>query len=177
MATDPLRLNTHYVHGVLLQVYACGVLITGPSGIGKSQLALELISRCHRLVADDGIELQVTADGKLLGQAPDGFGGLLAVRGLGVLNIVQLYGPQAVSTRQRLDLHIVLSAQPQLLNEAHLLDGLSQRSEIAGCSLPTLYWTPQQPLAVLIECAVRRLQHPDHNVLAQLEPLLHVDPR
>lgn len=165
------------MHGVLLQVYECGVLITGPSGIGKSQLALELISRHHRLVADDCIELQLTADGKLLGQASEGFGGLLAVRGLGVLNVVQLYGQQAVSSRQRLDLHIVLSVQPPILSEAQLLDGLSQRSEIAGCSLPTLYWTPQQPLAVLIECAVRILQHPNHNVLAQLEQFLRMNPR
>ncbi|NMA57688.1 MAG: HPr kinase/phosphorylase, partial [Clostridium cochlearium] len=83
------------LHGVLVDVYGIGILITGESGIGKSETALELIKRGHRLVADDAVDIK-EIDGKLMGSSPYITSGMLEVRGLGIIDVPALYGLSSV---------------------------------------------------------------------------------
>ncbi len=99
------------VHGVLLEVAGRGLLLTGPSGAGKSQAALELLHRGHRLVADDAPELFRRGD-RLWGRCPPPLRGFLEVRGLGVLNVEALLGPEALREEVALALVVELVAEP-----------------------------------------------------------------
>jgi HPr kinase/phosphorylase len=99
---------TATIHGVLVDVYGVGMLITGGSGIGKSETALELVKRGHRLVADDAVEIRQTADNRLFGSAPDLIRHLLEIRGLGILNVMTLFGAGAVRTHKNISLVVRL---------------------------------------------------------------------
>ena len=96
------------VHGVLIDVYGQGVLITGESGIGKSEAALELIKRGHRLVSDDAVELRKINDELLIGTAPDITKHLIELRGIGIIDVKALYGASSVKDVQQIDLVIHL---------------------------------------------------------------------
>lgn len=96
------------VHGVLVDVYGEGVLITGDSGIGKSEAALELIRRGHRLVTDDVVEIRKVSDDTLIGSAPDMLKHLIELRGIGVVNVKALFGASSVMDTQSIDLVIRL---------------------------------------------------------------------
>ncbi|MBI3344421.1 MAG: hypothetical protein HY028_06165 [Gammaproteobacteria bacterium] len=96
------------VHGVLMEICGLGVLIRGPSGIGKGELALELISRGHRLIADDAPQISVSTSNSLSGNCPPLLRNLLEVRGLGVLNVAALFGEQAVASNTPLQLIVTL---------------------------------------------------------------------
>jgi len=99
---------TATIHGVLVDVYGVGMLITGSSGIGKSETALELVKRGHRLVADDAVEIRQTADNRLFGSASDLIRHLLEIRGLGILNVMTLFGAGAVRTQKNISLVVRL---------------------------------------------------------------------
>lgn len=96
------------IHGVLVDVYGVGVLIRGESGIGKSELALELIKRGHRLVTDDAVEIRKVSDETLVGSAPQITKHLLELRGVGIVDIKSLYGVQSVKETQNIDLVMTL---------------------------------------------------------------------
>ena len=96
------------VHGVLVDVYGEGVLITGDSGIGKSEAALELIRRGHRLVTDDVVEIRKVSDDTLIGSAPEMLKHLIELRGIGVVNVKALFGASSVMDTQSIDLVIRL---------------------------------------------------------------------
>ncbi|MDR0963829.1 MAG: HPr(Ser) kinase/phosphatase [Clostridium sp.] len=96
------------VHGVLVDVYGEGLLITGDSGIGKSEAALELIKRGHRLVTDDTVELRKVSDDTLVGSAPDVLKYLIELRGIGIVDVKALFGVSAVKDTQQVDLVIRL---------------------------------------------------------------------
>lgn len=96
------------VHGVLVDVYGEGVLITGESGIGKSEAALELIKRGHRLVTDDVVEIRKVSDETLIGRAPDITKHLIELRGIGIIDIKALFGASSVKETQSIDLVIRL---------------------------------------------------------------------
>ena len=96
------------VHGVLVDVYGEGVLITGESGIGKSEAALELVRRGHRLVTDDVVELRKVSDETLVGSAPDITKHFIELRGIGIVDVKALYGASAVKDTQQVDLVICL---------------------------------------------------------------------
>lgn len=96
------------VHGVLVDVYGEGVLITGESGIGKSEAALELIKRGHRLVTDDVVEIRKVSDDTLIGTAPDVIKHLIELRGIGIVDVKALYGACAVKDTSNIDLAIRL---------------------------------------------------------------------
>lgn len=96
------------IHGVLVDVYGVGVLIRGESGIGKSELALELVKRGHRIVTDDAVEIRKVSDETLVGSAPSITKHLLELRGIGIIDIKSLFGVQSVKETQNIDLVITL---------------------------------------------------------------------
>ena len=96
------------IHGVLVDIYGEGVLITGESGIGKSEAALELICRGHRLVTDDVVEIRDIGTGRLIGTAPDITRYFIELRGIGIINVKTLFGVECVKERQNIDLVIKL---------------------------------------------------------------------
>lgn len=96
------------VHGVLLDVYGIGVLITGESGIGKSEIALELVKNGHRLVADDNVEIKQIQKGQLIGKAPKLIENLLEIRGIGIVNVMTLFGAGVVLNEKRIMLNVHL---------------------------------------------------------------------
>ncbi len=146
------------VHGELLEVFGLGVLVTGGSGIGKSELALELISRGHRLIADDTPNLTRVAPNVLEGTCPPTLSDLLEVRGLGILNIRRMFGDSAIKRNKRIRLIVHLVKLEEILPPAESrLRGLRDTRVILGISVPviTLPIAPGRNLAVLVECAVR----------------------
>jgi len=96
------------IHGVLIDIYGEGVLITGESGIGKSEAALELIKRGHRLVADDAVEIKRVSHSTLIGSCPELIRYFIELRGIGVINVKQMFGVQSVKDTQGIDLVIKL---------------------------------------------------------------------
>src|SRR5687768_2509253 len=143
-------------HGVLLDVLGLGVMITGESSVGKSELALELVSRGHGLVADDVVELYRIAPETLEGCCPPMLRDFLEVRGLGMLNIRTIFGETAVRPRKALRLMVHLEMPAGGLER----DRLATRSgtqDILGVEIPTvtLAVAPGRNLAVLVEAAVR----------------------
>lgn len=144
------------LHGVFMEVMGTGVLITGASSIGKSELALELLTRGHRLVADDATEFARISPDTLNGTCPEMLRNFLEVRGLGILNVRAMFGASAIKLNRNLRLIIVL----QELDEATEIDRLHgskrmrsiQEVEIPEITLPV---GPGRNLAVLLEVAVR----------------------
>ena len=149
------------LHGVFMEVYSIGVLITGESGSGKSELALELITRGHRLVADDAPEFTQIAPDVLDGTCPDLLQDLLELRGLGVLNIRQMFGDTAVKRNKYLRLIVHLSrpnAEPNPNEDGMVrLTGDLGLRRVLDLDVPmiTLPVMPGRNLAVLTEAATR----------------------
>ena len=145
------------LHGVFLDVLEIGVLITGDSSIGKSELALELISRGHGLVADDVVELQQIGPETIQGRCPPLLRDFLEVRGLGVLNIRSIFGETAVRPRKVLRLMVHLDMPVGGLEPKDRLASRSGTQDILGVEIPTvtLAVAPGRNLAVLVEAAVR----------------------
>lgn len=145
------------LHGVMLDVLEIGVLITGESSIGKSELALELVSRGHGLVADDVVELQQIGPETIQGRCPPMLRDFLEVRGLGVLNIRSIFGETAVRPRKALRLIVQLDMPESGNEERNRLATRSGTLQILGVEIPTvtLAVAPGRNLAVLVEAAVR----------------------
>ncbi len=146
------------IHGVFLEVLGTGVLIKGDAGVGKSELALELITRGHRLVADDVVELKHVAPEILEGSCPSLIRDFLEVRGLGILNIRYLFGETAVKLQKNIKL-IVELVHPQEIGEIGLnrIDMVASTETILGVSAPKVRIpvAAGRNLAVLVEVAVR----------------------
>jgi len=146
------------LHGVFLEIYSIGVLITGDSGAGKSELALELVSRGHRLVADDAPEFTQIAPDVLDGTCPELLQDLLEVRGLGVMNIRQMFGDTAVKRNKYLRLIVHLERLPEVSAEAMArITGESSSRKVLDLEVPVveLPVAAGRNLAVLAEAAVR----------------------
>jgi HPr kinase/phosphorylase len=145
---------TTAIHGVLVDVYGVGVLITGKSGVGKSETALELVKRGHRLVADDSVEIRQEDQDTLIGSSPELIEHLLEIRGLGIINVMTLFGAGAVRNYKRISLIIDLEIWDQTKNYDRL--GLDEEkvkiidTEITKITLPV---RPGRNLAVIIEVA------------------------
>lgn len=143
------------MHGVLIDLYGVGVLILGKSGIGKSECALHLVTRGHRLVADDVVDMQLHGQ-ELLGQSTDLLKNLLEVRGLGVLNIKDLFG--VVSIRYEKNVEMIVELVPWSSNQPFERLGMDLESkEILGKSLPLVRIpvAPGRNVPTLIEVAAR----------------------
>jgi HPr kinase/phosphorylase len=147
------------VHGVYMEVLGMGVLITGESGIGKSELALELLSRNHRLIADDAVEFIRVGPDVLVGQSPGAtLSDYLEVRGLGILDIRTMFGETAVRHRKRL--HLIVSMERMDKRRLRKLDRLQAQQlthTLLDVEIPevVLFVGPGRNLAVLVEAAVR----------------------
>lgn len=142
------------LHGVLVEVYGVGVLITGNSGIGKSETALELLKRGHRLVADDAVEIWQTAEQELIGNAPELIECLMEIRGLGILNIMTMFGAGAVRSRKKVTLAVELEHWDS--NKSYDRLGLDEeRMQILDTAIPkvTVPVRPGRNLAVIVEVA------------------------
>ncbi|ENH98439.1 HPr kinase/phosphorylase [Gracilibacillus halophilus YIM-C55.5] len=142
------------VHGVLVDIYGIGVLITGQSGVGKSETALELVKRGHRLVADDSVEIRQEDYDRLIGSAPPLIEHLLEIRGLGIINVMTLFGAGSVRSHKRIALVITLEAWDEKKQYDRL--GLDEETmKIIDVDLPkaTLPVRPGRNLAVIIEVA------------------------
>ena len=145
------RLTTH---GVLVEIYGEGVLLMGDSGIGKSETALELIKRGHRLVADDAVEIKKTHRSHLVGTAPEIIRYYMELRGIGVINVRHIYGVGAVKPSTGIDL--VVKMENWVPGKAYDRLGLSSETEtVLGVELPcvTIPVTPGRNLAVILELA------------------------
>lgn len=142
------------IHGVLVDIYGVGVLITGQSGVGKSETALELVKRGHRLVADDSVEIRQEDYDRLIGNSPPLIEHLLEIRGLGIINVMTLFGAGAVRSYKKISLIISLELWDQ--NKQYDRLGLDEeKMKIMDVRLPkaTIPVRPGRNLAVIIEVA------------------------
>ena len=141
-------------HGVLVEVYGEGILLLGESGVGKSETAIELVKRGHRLIADDAVEIRRVSSKSLVGTAPEHIRHFIALRGIGIINASRIFGVGAVKLTEKIDL--VINLEPWDVNKTYDRMGLEvQKTEILGLDIPSLT-IPVQPgrnLAVIIEVA------------------------
>jgi len=144
------------VHGVLMDILSLGVLITGDSGIGKSECALDLVVRGHRLVADDAVEVRRRGETDLIGTCPDLTLHHMEVRGLGVINVRDLFGVAATRMSKRMELVVQLERWDSAREYDRL--GLDENVwELFGVKIPLVHMpvAPGRNLAILVEVAAR----------------------
>lgn len=145
---------TTAIHGVLVDIHGVGVLIIGKSGVGKSETALELVKRGHRLVADDCVEIRQEGEGMLIGSAPKLIEHLLEIRGLGIIDIMTLFGASAIRSHKRITLVIELEIWDATKNYDRL--GIEEEkmaiidTDVTKLTVPV---RPGRNLAVIIEVA------------------------
>jgi HPr kinase/phosphorylase len=141
-------------HGVLVEVYGEGVFLTGESGLGKSETAVELLKRGHRLIADDAVEIRKVSETSLMGTAPELIRNYVELRGIGIINVAKLFGMGAVKQENTIDL--VVNIVPwNTQSEYDRLGIEEQHMEILGVNIPmnTIPITPGRNLAVILEVA------------------------
>ena len=141
-------------HGVLVEVYGEGCLLTGDSGVGKSEIAIALIKRGHRLVADDAVEIRRTAQTTLYGQSPENIRHFIELRGIGIINARKLFGMGAIKLQEKID--IVINLEQWDSSKVYDRMGLdNEYMKILGVEVPTLTIPvkPGRNLAVIIEVA------------------------
>lgn len=141
-------------HGVLIEVYGEGMLITGESGVGKSETAIELVKRGHRLVADDAVEIRKVSNISLVGTSPENIRHFLELRGIGIINARRLFGIGAVKVTEKIDLIVEL----ELWDAEKIYDRMGTDDEyisILGVNIPsvTIPVKPGRNLAVILEVA------------------------
>ena len=142
------------MHGVFVEVYGEGILIIGDSGIGKSETAIELVKRGHRLIADDAVEIKRVSSKTLLGSAPELIKYYIELRGIGIVDVRRLFGMGAVKETEKIDLVIKLENwDPEKLYDRFGLD--DETEDILGIKVPaiTIPVHPGRNLAVVLEIA------------------------
>ena len=141
-------------HGVLMEIYGEGILLIGDSGIGKSEAAVELLKRGHRLIADDAVEIRRIGTTRLIGTAPELIRNYIELRGIGIINVAKLFGMGAVKTENEINLvvNIVHWNQQEVYDRLGLEE---QYTDILGVNVPitTIPVTPGRNLAVILEVA------------------------
>ena len=141
-------------HGVLVEVYGEGILMLGDSGVGKSETAIELVKRGHRLIADDAVEIKRVSATTLVGSAPEIIRHYVELRGIGIVDVRRLFGMGAVKLTEKIDLVIALEQWVQ--GKMYDRFGLeSEYTEILGINIPsiTIPVRPGRNLAIIIEIA------------------------
>ncbi len=158
-------------HGVLVNVYGTGILITGNSGVGKSEAALELIKRGHQLVADDVVDIRRVSDVRLVGESPELVRHFMEIRGVGIIDIATMYGVGAVIRSKSIDMEVHLEMW-QAGKEYDRLGMTENYADILGVKIPYLLLPihPGRNLAVVLEVAARnfRLKQMGHNAAMEL---------
>ena len=148
-------------HGVLVEVYGEGLLLIGDSGIGKSEAAVELLKRGHRLIADDAVEIRKIGENALMGAAPALIRNYIELRGIGIINVAKLFGMGAVKAEN--EINLVVNIVPWNNQEVYDRLGLEeQHMEIMGVKIPmnTIPITPGRNLALILEvAAMNNRQH------------------
>ncbi len=141
-------------HGVLMEIYGEGILVLGESGMGKSEAAVELLKRGHRLIADDAVEIRKVSGSTLIGAAPELIRNYVELRGIGIVNVAKLFGMGAVKSEN--EINLVVNVVPWNNQETYDRVGLEdQYMEILGVQVPmnTIPVTPGRNLAVILEVA------------------------
>lgn len=141
-------------HGVLIEVYGEGMLILGESGVGKSETAVELIKRGHRLVADDAVEIRRVSNISLVGSSPENIRHFLELRGIGIVNARRLFGMGAVKVTEKIDM--IVELEPWDSEKVYDRMGVnSEYTSILGVKVPcsTIPVKPGRNLAVILEVA------------------------
>ena len=141
-------------HGVLVEVYGEGVLILGDSGIGKSETAIELVKRGHRLIADDAVEIKKVSAKSLVGSAPALIRHYVELRGIGIIDVKRIFGMGAVKDTEKIDL--VIQLEPWIQGKMYDRFGLeTETTDIMGIKIPTtrIPVRPGRNLAVILEIA------------------------
>lgn len=141
-------------HGVLVEVYGEGILLLGESGVGKSETAIELVKRGHRLIADDAVEIRRVSSKSLVGSAPDNIRHFIELRGIGIINASRIFGVGSVKLTEKIDM--VINLEPWDINKVYDRMGLEEKTtEILGITVPsvTIPVKPGRNLAVIIEVA------------------------
>ncbi len=141
-------------HGVLVEVYGEGILILGESGVGKSEAAIELVKRGHRLVADDAVEIKRVSDTSLVGSSPDIIRHFVEVRGIGIIDVKEIFGMGAVKDDEKIDMIIHLE-QWKDGNQYDRLGMVDEYTNIMGINVPSLTIPVRvgRNLAVIVEVA------------------------
>ena len=143
------------VHGVLMDVFGAGILLTGSSGVGKSETAMELIKRGHRLVADDSVLIK-RVENELIGTAPERIRYFMELRGIGIINVKNMYGSGSILGEKEVEL--VMELEPWRRDKEYdRIGGEGGTEDILGVKLPklTIPVSPGRNLAILIEVAAR----------------------
>ena len=141
-------------HGVLVEVYGEGILLLGDSGVGKSETAIELLKRGHRLIADDAVEIKRVSATSLVGRAPEIIRHYVELRGIGIVDVRRLFGMGAVKDSEKIDL--VINLEPWQTDKMYDRFGLDEKTtEILGISVPSIVLpvSPGRNLSVVIEVA------------------------
>ena len=165
-------------HGVLIEIYGEGVFITGESGVGKSETAIELVKRGHRLVADDAVEIRKVSNISLVGSSPDNIRHFLELRGIGIINARRLFGIGAVKNTEKIELIVEMEQwNPEKIYDRMGVD--TQFATILGVKIPmlTIPVKPGRNLAVILEVAVmnNRQKKMGYNAAAELLDQLGLD--
>ena len=157
-------------HGVLVNVYGTGLLITGNSGVGKSEAALELVKRGHQLVADDVVDIRRVAENRLIGESPELVRHFMEIRGVGIINIATMYGVGAVIRDKNIDMEVHLEMW-QADKEYDRLGMTENYTEILGVKVPSLLLPihPGRNLAVVLEVAARNFRQKQMGYNAAVE--------
>ncbi len=158
-------------HGVLIEIYGEGVFITGESGVGKSETAIELVKRGHRLVADDAVEIRKVSNISLVGSSPDNIRHFLELRGIGIINARRLFGIGAVKLTEKIDLVVELEQwNPEKVYDRMGVD--TEYVSLLGVKVPslTIPVKPGRNLAVILEVAAmnNRQKKMGYNAAAEL---------
>lgn len=180
MATLIASLNNHLAdriteHGVLVEVYGEGVLILGESGIGKSETAIALVERGHRLIADDAVEIKRVSDRTLVGSAPDLIRHYVELRGIGIIDVRRIYGMGAIKMTEKIDL--VIHLEQWIEGKMYDRFGLDDQTyDILGINVPsiTVPVRPGRSLPIILEIAAmnNRQKKMGYNTAEELEAKL-----
>ena len=141
-------------HGVLVEVYGEGILILGDSGVGKSETAIELVKRGHRLIADDAVELRKVSSSKIMGMAPENIRHFIELRGIGIINVARVFGIGSV--RSSVEVEMVVQLEPWDRTKNYDRTGLeTEYYDILGVKVPSMLIPvmPGRNLAVILETA------------------------
>lgn len=141
-------------HGVLVEVYGEGILLLGESGVGKSETAIELVKRGHRLIADDAVEIRRVSSKSLVGTAPENIRHFIELRGIGIINASRIFGAGAVKLTEKIDM--IIKLEPWDADKVYDRMGLeNETTEMLGIKIPslTIPVKPGRNLAVIIEVA------------------------